>query len=728
MKLAIGIFTIFLASLVVFSCDPIGNCGDTDTNDPLNPDYDLSALKSTDSCEDMENELKENLIKEMERRVDENLELALINYSEGCRNMPYPTDGATDDATSGGSSSSSSSSGGSSGSDSSSADAHSETNTQVPGVDEADFVKNDGANIYILSGDQFTIVDAWPPESAAVISSTTIEGTAKKLYVFNDKVLVYSSIGDSASSPYGYSRGECTYGYDCDFTGDGLMLKITVFDIGDLTAPELEREILFSGSYLNSRRIDSIVYTAVVFPEIAVEKIGVDYWPEEVPYCPYDETDWLTEAEITTAFTKLKARNRLLIDAMDGSELLPGIKDIRYTDDGTVVTENVLDDCSGSYLSQSPEGRSMLSLVSLKIDALNPLSATTIAGKPGAIYGSKDSLYVAARQYRAYFDNWYYADSQDISEATTVHKFNLSADTIRTQYAGSGVVKGRVLNQFSMDEFNGYLRMATTTGHLPDTNTHSTLLTLKEEGGKLVVTGTVDDIAPAEDIRAARFNGEKAFVVTFKKTDPLFAFDLSDPENPVITGELKIPGFSTYIHLMDDTHLLTIGYDAEDNVTNAYFQGIMLQIFDVSDMSAPVLTHKEVIGTRGSTSDAATNHLAFNYFAPKDLLALPMVVCEERNEDTAMWAYGDVMTFSGLIVYQVTTQDGFSYLGGISHESPETADTYTGYCNNWWTRSNSIVKRSIIMDDYVYSVALDAIGIAHVDNLDTPVAQVNLMP
>lgn len=170
--------------------------------------------------------------------------------------------------------------------------------------------------------------------------------------------------------------------------------------------------------------------------------------------------------------------------------------------------------------------------------------------------------------------------------------------------------------------------------------------------------------------------------------------------------------------------LLTIGYDAEEQDAFAYFQGIMLQIFDVTDLSAPVLTHKEVIGTRGTTSDATTNHLAFNYFPPKNLLALPMVICEES---AGGGDYGDFMTFSGLMVYKVTTEAGFDYLGGISHEAPETEETYYSACSNWWTRANSIVKRSIIMDDYVYSVALDAIRIAHVDSLNITIATVELI-
>jgi uncharacterized secreted protein with C-terminal beta-propeller domain len=284
------------------------------------------------------------------------------------------------------------------------------------------------------------------------------------------------------------------------------------------------------------------------------------------------------------------------------------------------------------------------------------------------------------------------------------------------------VVKGRVLNQFSMDEYEDHLRIATTTGHAPSPDVHSTLCILKENSGELEIVGQVDNIAPTEDIRSVRFDGTRAFVVTFKKTDPLFAFDLSNPTAPRIEGELKIPGYSTYMHLMDENHLLTIGYDADDQGDFAWFQGILLQIFDVSEMSDPKPLHKEIIGTRGSTSEAATNHLAFNYFAPKDLLAIPMTICEGGSGGY----YGTEMTFSGLLVYDVTIKDGFSKRGGVSHVEPGSEDSWNN-CGSWWTDSNSVVKRSIFMDDYVYSVALDQIKVDSLDNLGHDVSVIDLL-
>ncbi|ETR65583.1 MAG: hypothetical protein OMM_05993 [Candidatus Magnetoglobus multicellularis str. Araruama] len=268
-----------------------------------------------------------------------------------------------------------------------------------------------------------------------------------------------------------------------------------------------------------------------------------------------------------------------------------------------------------------------------------------------------------------------------------------------------------------MDEHKGFFRVATTVGHTPNPNAHNILSILKDTtAGNLTIVGKIDHIAPSEDIRSVRFNGDQGFIVTFKKTDPLFAFDLSDPYSPVLKGELHIPGFSTYIHLMDKDHLLSIGYDGNDQGSFSWFQGIALQIFNISDMTNPHLLHKEVIGTRGSSSEAAANHLAFNFFKPKDLLAIPMSVCEGGNGGS----YGYTQNFSGLMIYKTTSDKGFEYIGGVSHAK-------TNDCYNWWTNAKTHVKRSIFMDNYVFSVALDEIKVNAISELGKDIAVIKLI-
>jgi hypothetical protein len=708
----LGLLVLLLA---VASCD----------GGPAGPAYvgkSLAALRPASSCDDVLLQLKAKTRADTQKALATNLEYALEIVRSDCQYYGMEEDGAAVPGTAGG---------GTNTSGGDRASEYSTTNTQVAGVDEADFLKNDGAYIYIVAGNKLKIIDAWPAAEATVIGEATVEGTPTKLYVQADRAVVYSQLGpisqgDSSGGYYGgYVPGECTYGYDCEFTGDGQILKLSIFDLTDKTAPVLLRETTFSGSYLNSRRIGDIVHTVVVFPEVTVP--GLRYWPEEMgsyyDYCWNTEIQRLTELQVIALFQRLLEENLQKIDAASITEFLPGARDVVHGPSGDVVSEGLLADCSGFYVSQSGDGKSLLSLVSLDVAGLGPLGFTTIVGKPGAVYASPDALYIADRHYLGDMNQWYFYPSDGIEQATTVHKFRLAADSVLTTYAGSGVVKGGILNQFAMDEKDGVLRLATSLGHVPDPNVYSTVVTLAEENGELRQKGIVDHIAPEEDIRSVRFDGDLAFVVTFKKTDPLFVIDVSNPEAPVIKGELKIPGFSTYMHLMDDGHLLAIGYDASDQGSFAWFTGIQLQVFDVTDAENPTLLHKELIGTRGSTSDAATNHLAFNYFKPKDMLAIPMVICEGGDTNGG---FGTQMSFNGLLVYNVTVANGFTRLGGIPHSEPQQYQDPYGTCGNWWSSSNSTVKRSIIMDDFVYSVALDKIAISAVGDLENPIATVPL--
>jgi uncharacterized secreted protein with C-terminal beta-propeller domain len=190
-----------------------------------------------------------------------------------------------------------------------------------------------------------------------------------------------------------------------------------------------------------------------------------------------------------------------------------------------------------------------------------------------------------------------------------------------------------------------------------------------------------------------------------------------------VRSELKVPGFSTYMQMMDENHVLGIGFDAQDMGSYAWFQGIQLQVFDVTDPYNPTVLHKEVIGTRGTTSEAATNHLAFNYFPPRDAFALPIAICENS---AGGGNYGMKMTFDGLLVYRVTVADGFTKLGGLPHSDPAVSDPYGSGCSNWWTTPDSGVKRSIFMDDYVWAIALDNVRVAKLDALDRPLVSIDV--
>ncbi|WP_437779994.1 beta-propeller domain-containing protein [Sorangium sp. So ce1097] len=705
-----------------------GSVGPGGSDDPENPDVITvaqSALTPAASCDEVEALLRDRLKQNMIKSVEASRKSALYQLEYGCTWWGdaggVVASSGTGASTGGGPTSPPT------GADGGEAAEYSTTNTQEADVDEADFIKNDGGHVYLLAHGEFQIFDAWPAAETHRLASVAIEGEPKKLFVHDKRALVYSSLTPASGGDFPqYHRGECTYGYDCEFTGDGSPLLVTELDLSDLSAPTVVRTMKFSGSFINARRIGGVVHTVVSSPEPAVEGLALS--PDGIDLCALAEAGLNPETvdAVNDAFDALVQENLDVIDAASLDLDLPTVEDTIYRDG---VAHPRGDDpfaaCENYYLSGTGDGQSFLSVVSTELGG-EGLGQTTVVGKPGAVYATAGSLYVASRHAYGETYGWFYDDGEATPEATTVHQFALRDSAAPSAYMGSGVVKGRVLNQFALSEHEGYLRVATTTGHLPDPDTHNTVASMKLEGGEIVVKGMADNLAPGEDIRSVRFYGDVGFMVTFKKTDPLFTLDLSDPEAPRVRGELKIPGFSTYMHMIDPGHVMSIGYDADDQGGFAYFQGIMLQIFDVTNLDEPRLTHKEVIGTRGSTSDAATNHLAFNYFAQRGLLGIPMVICEGGSGGGQS---GDTMTFSGLLVYKVDADEGFTSVGGLPHPLPDaSSDPYYSGCSNWWTQSNSYVKRSVFLEDYVYSVSEDEIRVAHVDDLASPTAVVSLVP
>ncbi|MFO0613611.1 MAG: beta-propeller domain-containing protein [Polyangiaceae bacterium] len=363
------------------------------------------------------------------------------------------------------------------------------------------------------------------------------------------------------------------------------------------------------------------------------------------------------------------------------------------------------------------DGKASTSVVSFSLDDREAPTVSTLRSRPGAVFASADALYLSVRHAKSTSGDRWYASYDTSDEVSEIHKFQIGERPRDTAYVGSGVVPGHVLNQFAMDEWSGYLRVATTRGKVPNPDVSSSVSILREGPDKnLVRVGSVDKIAPGEDIRSVRFDGDRAYVVTFKKTDPLFVVDLYEPDAPAILGELKIPGFSTYMHRLDAGHLLSIGFDADDHGSFAYFNGVILQLFDVTSPTEPKLLFKEKIGSRGSSSEAATNHLAFNYFAEKHLLALPMTICEGGGDGQ----YGDTLTFSGLLVYDVSLESGFKKLGGVAHAKEGVS------CSTWWSSATSAVQRSVFVDDLVYSIAGDRAKVQRMGKLGEDVADLSL--
>lgn len=570
------------------------------------------------------------------------------------------------------------------------AEEYSTTNTQVEGVDEADFVKNNGSHVYVLSADGLHVIDAWPAPEAHEVAHLPLRGEPRRMFLAGDRLLVYSRLGYTNGTPP--SAQGCTYGYDCRFESEGGQTLVQVFDVSDPSSPTHLRTYETSGGYVSSRRVGPSVYTVV-------HDYGITTPPGIDPDLGAGDPEAL-ESE----YEAKRAAADATIDALPPAFFLPWVREVDAQ--GATVAE--IASCDRALSSAAANGDSFVSVVSLDIEDLGHPTRTLVAGKAGYVYASATGLYLANDGVDGTDDYYsYYASAE--SDFSTIHKFAL--DGLDARYVGSAAVPGHVLNQFSMDEFEGVLRVATTSGWVPDPNVSTSITTFGEVSGELKQLGELTGLAPTEDIRSVRFDGERGFVVTFKKTDPLFVIDLSSPSEPSVLGELKIPGYSTYMHPLDVNHLLAVGFDADDHGDFAYFDGIQIQILDVTDLTNPQLLHKTVIGTRGSGSEGLLNHLAFNYFAPKAMLALPMTICEGGDDGQ----FGDQMTFSGLMAFDVSLENGITEHGRMPFVDPATVNGSYSTCGQWWSSSTSNVKRSIFMDDYLMGISDSSFQVASLD-------------
>ena len=640
--------------------------------------------------------------------------------------------------------------GGSSGGEQSKSVEYTKTNTQEEGVDEADFVKTDGQWLYMLRGGALVVVEAVPAADAAVVSTTPIAGSPLEMFVSGDVAVVFST-------DWGYSVEQSARSEDGSPKAWNDRMRVTVVDVSDRAAPKVVRESLYEGTYVSSRLVGdsvrAVMRTLVGTGPIAMgggttggtgggtvpvnggtvepvsdggaaakgDEAGVGGDPVAALDAGTVVTGGDAAADTTTWEQQLETQKQealAKIDALTLEQLTPLQWEVTRDADGeaTLGQPQRVTACSGYYKPSLEYGPSMVTVVTLRIsDPTADLDNATIIGNGDTVYASADRLYLAADIY----NGWYawYPDKQEDWQWTAVHAFDIGSFPDRAVYVGSGKVPGRVLNQFSMSEYEGDLRVATTKDLWTqgDNVSESMVSVLRPVGEDLTVIGQVTGLGKGERIYSARFLGTRGFVVTFEQVDPLYALDLSDPTAPVVEGELKVPGFSTYIHPVGEDFLLTIGRDTLDNGQWVQLAGVQLALYDVSDLAAPSQAFKTVIGTSGTHSDALYDHKAFTYLESKGILAVPLTtwgVTEPSgggvepgvDPGTGPGAVPDY--FTGAAVYDVSVDAGFSLRGYVDHSSfaEETGWKYEQ------------VSRTVIIGDAIYTIG--QLGVKVSDLLD----------
>jgi uncharacterized secreted protein with C-terminal beta-propeller domain len=432
---------------------------------------------------------------------------------------------------------------------------------------------------------------------------------------------------------------------------------IKVYDVSDRETPVLSRDVSFDGNYFDSRMIGDYVYVIVSSPiYYQGEKI-------ELPKISSGGKDQTTPANEIYYF-----------DVPDYS--------YNFT---TIISVNT------------------------KNDAEEISKQTFLIGAAQTIFVSSNNIYITNTTYNdgKMLNFMGYAET---TEKTIIHKISIADGKI--EYKFWGEVPGTVLNQFSMDEYQGYFRIATTTGWMEQNNVY-----VLDNG--LEVVGKLEGLAPGEKIYSARFMANRAYLVTFKKIDPLFVVDLNDPENPTVLGELKIPGFSDYLHPYDENHIIGVGKNAVDEGSFAWYQGIKIALFDVSDPQNPVEISNYAIGDRGTDSYVLNDHKAFLFSKSKNLLVMPISLAKiDENKypgGVPPYAYGDFV-WQGAYVFNVSLENGFVFKGGITH-----MENYTDYSSNisFYYPQNSpySVKRSLYIDNVLYTISDKLIKMNNLENL-----------
>ncbi|MEV6970339.1 beta-propeller domain-containing protein [Hamadaea sp. NPDC051192] len=502
--------------------------------------------------------------------------------------------------------------------------AYSGTNTHEAGVDEPDLVKTDGNRIVTLSQGMLRIVDA---AQHKLTGSVQLPQSGDELLLSGDHVLV---MGGRYYSPV--ARG-----------GPMATGQSTTITMVDLATAKVISTYTIDGTFADARQTGSVA------------RIVVRSTPKIV-FKPDARGDQKT----------LIANNRKIIDKTPIEAWLP-----RYSSDGKPGTV----DCGDVRHPATFSGSELVTVLSFD------LAADQLAdGVPAALFADGETVYGSGTHlYLANDERWRGVGTKGKTE---LYMFDITGR--QPQYIAAGTVPGWLLNQYSMSEYSAaandtVLRVATTTGHPWGQNTKSTssVYALRTDGGTLRVVGSVGGLGKGEQIYAVRFVGPTAYVVTFRRTDPLYVVDLRDPAKPVVAGQLKIPGYSAYLHPLSGTRLLGVGQAADDNGRT---QGTQISLFAVGDPANPQRLANHEVGDHGY-SEAEFDPHAFLYWPETNLLVVPVQKWDSDKGE------------AGALLIKVG-DTGLTEVGWITHPIRATSSYYP-----------AAIRRSLVIGDELWTVS-----------------------
>lgn len=585
---------------------------------------------------------------------------------------------------------------------------YSKTNVQVAGVDEADIMKTDGNFIYLLDYNDLYIIKAKPAVEASIVTKITFKSRPQEFYISGDRLVVF-----------GYDSQIFNDQTFKSFKRQGSYTYLKIFDIADPKNPKQIKDLNIEGSYSNSRLIGDYLYFVTnnyqnyiadepLLPrildsgQVLAEQCGLSakcYSPNIF----YFDTDYNS-----FNFTSVNA-----INIKNVSELISGDIYLLSADQNFYVSPNNIYITYTSYLNEYDLERDLtINLLKERLSADNQLKISKIEASESFVLSDvekKNKVYQLIQDYISSLDKGQKSAVQtEIENAlkqelmakakelekTMIYKIAFSGSSLN--YVATASVPGRVLNQFSLDESNGYLRIATTKSQSWSRfleNSQESFSNVYVLDDKLKVTGSLENLAVGERIYAVRFMGNRAYLVTYKETDPLLVIDLQTPSTPKLLGELKIPGYSTYLHPYSDNILLGFGRDTElSSNSQVLNKGLKLALFDVSNPSAPKELDSYIVGNKYSNSVALSDHKAFLISPSKNLISIPVSLNSGE--------FADRLEFSGVLVFGVNNNK-LKLRGRIDH-SDNGNYTKQDYWNQFSYFDNS-AKRSLYIDNALYT-------------------------
>lgn len=530
---------------------------------------------------------------------------------------------------------------------------YTDTNLQETSVDEADIIKTNGEYIFVATNSGVDIFQTGSVEEFQYLSTISIENTISDLYLTEDSLIIEAT---GSNEEYNLSQ-----------------IILYVYNINHPDSPELvvKKEII--GSLSESHLIDNTIHLS--FRNYVSYSFSDYYFQASQKYSEVCYQNKGSEEDLKNNINQILEEAKTEIDNLNMDDMAPWLAD----------TEN----CNFIYHNKDENtSNSLAGLYSLDLDNPEQDQTTLIQSSISDIYASTKAFYFIQRS----------------GKESIIHKFDLDKQDSLHKYFSSGQIDGYVLNSFSLSEYENHLRVATTTGNLSRSSENNTaenhIFVLDIEKKDLPVVGQINDIALGESVYAARFIKDRGYLVTYHKVDPLFLIDLSDPENPTLTGELEMPGYSTYLHQLDDETIIGFGKDThlDDSGDFSWYQGLKLSLYDVSNTTSPSILNEVVIGGRGSSSPALSEHHAFTFESETGLLALPVSVYEENEVDNQ---YGDFLYY-GVHLYSLNSETGVTEKGVIE--------------------TNSNVYRTIIMhhekQNFLFVLENEALSLYDLDSLE----------